>query len=143
MTVYLDTSSLVKLYIEEAGGDEVRQDLAEAATGATSLVAYAEARATFARLRRQGTITPAAHRAVKRDFDEDWPQYLVIEPTLELCQMAGDLADRYHLRGFDAIHLATFLQVASDARPAETRFSSFDRRLNQAAASALRSARRG
>jgi predicted nucleic acid-binding protein len=138
MTLYLDTSSLVKLYIEENGTDDVRQDLGEASAGATSLVAYAEARAAFARLRRQGTITPAAFRAVKRDFDADWSKYLVVEPTPELCQTAGEFAERYRLRGFDSIHLATFLHVAREARPSETRFSSFDRQLNRAALTVAR-----
>ncbi len=75
-TVYLDTSSLVKLYVEQTGSDEVRQDLAEASVAATSLVAYAEARAAFARLRREDDITASAFRAVKRDLDNDWPGYL-------------------------------------------------------------------
>ncbi len=138
ITLYLDTSSLVKLYIEENGTDDVRQDLGEASAGATSLVAYAETRAAFARLRRQGTITPAVFRAVKRDFDADWSKYLVVEPTPELCQTAGEFAERYRLRGFDSIHLATFLHVAREARPSETRFSSFDRQLNRAALTVAR-----
>jgi predicted nucleic acid-binding protein len=142
MTLYLDTSSLVKLYIEESGTDDVRQDLGEASAGATSVVAYVEARAAFARLRRQGTITPAVFRSVKRDFDADWSRYLVVEPTLELCWTAGELAERYRLRGFDSIHLATFLHVAREARPSEARFSSFDRQLNRAARTALRSVTR-
>ena len=138
ITLYLDTSSLVKLYIEETGSDEVRQDLGDAAAGATSAIAYAEARAAFARLRRHGTITAAVFRSVKRDFDADWSRYLVVEPTLELCRTAGDLAERYRLRGFDSIHLATFLHVAREARPSEARFSSFDGRLNRAALTAAR-----
>ena len=142
MTLYLDTSSLIKLYIEEPGGDEVRQDLSEASAGATSLVTYAEARAAFARLRRLGNITSAGFRSAKRDLDADWPNYLVVEPTVALCRTAGDLAERYRLRGSDSVHLATFLHVASEARPSETRFSSLNRHLNRAASAALRSVRR-
>jgi predicted nucleic acid-binding protein len=142
MTLYLDTSSLFKLYVEEPGSDEVRQDLSEASAGATSLVTYAEARAVFARVRRLGNLTPAGLRSAKQDLDADWSKYLVVEPTLDLCRAAGELAERYQLRGFDSIHLATFLHVASDGGAAETRFSSFDRRLNQAATRALRAARR-
>jgi predicted nucleic acid-binding protein len=138
ITLYLDTSSLVKLYVEQSGSDEVRQELGDAEVGATSLVAYAEARAAFARLRREGSITAIAFRAVKRDFDADWSKYLVVEPTSELCQTAGELAERYRLRGFDSIHLATFLHVAREARPSEALFSSFDRRLNRAALTAAR-----
>jgi hypothetical protein len=107
----------------------------------TSLVAYPEARAAFARLRREGDITPSAFRTMKRDFDHDWSGYLVVTPTLELCRAAGNLAEHYGLRGFDSIHLATFLDLAR-ADLSEVRFSSFDRRLNGAAARALRAARR-
>ena len=140
-TVYLDTSSLVKLYVEQIGSDDVRQDVAEARAAATSLVAYAEARAAFARLRREGDITPEAFRAVKRDFDGDWSDYLVVAPTFDLCRAAGDLAEHYGLRGFASIHLATFLHLANKD-PSEVRFSSFDHRLNGAATRALRAVRR-
>ena len=142
MVLYLDTSSLFKLYVEEFGSDEVRQDLAEAETAATSAVSYAEARAAFARLRRDGQLTPATFLAVKRDFDADWARLAIVEPTMSLCRTAGELAERHGLRGCDSIHLATFLELASERRDSETRFSSFDRNLSRAAAAALRSVRR-
>ena len=141
MTLYLDTSSLFKLYVEELGSDDVRQDLSEAAAGATSLVTYAEARAAFARVHRLGNITAAALRSVKRDFDADWPVYMILPPSEAICRNAGDLAERYGLRGLDSIHLATFLHLASSERN-EVRFSSFDRALNRAATTALRAQRR-
>ena len=142
MILYLDTSSLIKLFVEEPGGDEVRQDLSEAAVVATSVITYAEARATFARLRRTGSITPDGLRLAKRDLEADWSKYVVIEPTVELCRAAGELAEHYRLRGCDSIQLATFLGVARERAGSETRFSSFDKDLNRAAASALRSAHR-
>jgi predicted nucleic acid-binding protein len=141
MTLYLDTSSLFKLYVEETGSDEVRQELSEAAVGATSLVAYAETRAAFARVRRSGNITAAGLRSAKRDLANDWSGYLIVAPTGNICRSAGDLAERYGLRGFDSIHLATFLHLA-DSNRSEVRFSSFDRQLNRAATRALRAARR-
>jgi predicted nucleic acid-binding protein len=142
MTLYLDTSSLFKLYVDESGSDDVRQDLAEAETVATSAVSYAEARAAFARLRRDGQLTPAMFFAVKRDFDADWSSLAIIEPTVSLCRAAGELAERHGLRGCDSIHLATFLQLAGERRASETRFSSFDRQLSRAAILALRAMRR-
>jgi predicted nucleic acid-binding protein len=139
MTLYLDTSSLFKLYIDEPGSDDVRQELAEADTAATSAVSYAEARAAFARLRRDRKLTPATFRAVKRDFDADWSRLAIIEPTVALCRAAAGLAERYRLRGCESIQLATFLDVAREGAGSQTRFSSFDRNLNRAAVSALRS----
>jgi uncharacterized protein len=142
MTLYLDTSSLIKLFVEEPGGDEVRQDLSEAAAAATSLLPSPEARATLARLRRTGSVTAGEFRSAARDLEEDWSRYLVVEPSLELCRAAGELAERYHLRGCDGIQLATFLDVARTNRQSETRFSSFDRQLSRAANLAVRAMRR-
>ena len=59
MTLYLDTSSLFKLYVEESGSDEVRMDLAQAKAVATSAVSYAEARAAFARRFTEPLSKPA------------------------------------------------------------------------------------
>jgi len=55
---------------------------------------------------------------------------------------AGDLAERYSLRGFDSIHLASFAEVARRAGPMQTQFSSFDDRLNDAAGRLARMLRR-
>jgi hypothetical protein len=46
---------------------------------------------------------------------------------------AGEFAERYALRGFDALHLASFAEIARRAGARETRFSSFDEPLNRAA----------
>ena len=142
ITLYLDSSSLIKLYIEESESEAVRQDLGEADTAATSAVSYAEARAAFARLRRQGKLTPTVFQTVKRDFETDWSGLAIVEPTVALCRTAGELAERYGLHGCDSIQLASCLDVARESAPGEIRFSSFDRQLTRAAASALRAVRR-
>ncbi len=133
MTLYLDTSSLVKLYVTEAGSDVVHQLVGAASIVATSTVAYAETRAALARLRREGGLTASKLAVAKRELEEQWPTYLTLETTDMLSRTAGDLAERYALRGFDSIHLATFAEVARRAGVHETRFSSFDDRLNRAA----------
>jgi predicted nucleic acid-binding protein len=132
MIVYLDTSSLVKLYVEEEGADEVRQVLGDAEAVATCAVAYPEARAAFARLRRERHLTPAEHRSVQAALDSDWPQYVVVHVSDSLCLRAGELAERRALRGFDAVHLASYLALAETGH-ADISFSSFDRSLNRAA----------
>jgi predicted nucleic acid-binding protein len=122
VTLYLDTSSLVKLYVEEAGSDDVRGLVAQAAVVATSIVAYPETRAALARLRRSGDLSAAKFGTAKRHFEAQWPAFLTLEATAAVSREAGEFAERYALRGFDALHLASF---------AETRFSSFDDRLNK------------
>lgn len=133
MTLYLDTSSLIKLYVAETGSDAVQQAVGEATAVSTSFVAYAETRAALARLRREGQLTGPELSSAKRQFEEEWPSYLAVEVTDALCRVAGQLAETYSLRGFDSIHLASFAEVARRAGRDETRFSSFDDRLNHAA----------
>jgi len=138
VTLYLDTSSLVKLYVTETGSQMVRQLVAEASVVATSVVAYAETRAALARLRRDGALTAAKLTSVKREFEEQWPTYLTLDATDALCRAAGELAEQYGLRGFDSLHLATFGEVSRRAGTDEARFSSFDDRLNQSARKMMR-----
>ncbi|PYR65162.1 MAG: hypothetical protein DMF88_20800, partial [Acidobacteria bacterium] len=74
----------------------------------------------------------------KRALDVEWARYVVVEVTDTLCKDAGELAERYALRGYDSVHLASFLEVARQTGVADTEFSSFDDRLNVAARRAAR-----
>lgn len=141
MTLYLDTSSLVKLYVTETGSDAVRELVDGADIVATAAIAYPEARAAFARRRREGGLPSKAFAAVRRALDEDWPRYLAVDVTAALCRDAGDLAERHGLRGYDSVHLAAYLEVARAAGANTVRFSCFDDRLTVAARAAVRSAR--
>ena len=58
---------------------------------------------------------------------------VTLEITAAVSREAGDFAERYALRGFDALHLASFAEVARRAGRSDTRFSSFDDPLNKAA----------
>jgi predicted nucleic acid-binding protein len=143
VTLYLDTSSLVKLYVTEVGADAIRKLLEEATIVATSRLAYPETRAALARRRREGALRPRAFALAKRTFEADWHRYFAVEVTAPLCREAGELAERYRLRGYDSVHLASFAEVARQAGPRETRFSSVDRALNRAAGSLRRVLVRG
>jgi uncharacterized protein len=132
VTLYLDTSSLVKLYVEEDRSEDVRNRVARATVVATSVVAYPETRAALARLRREGHLPPAKFATSKRHFEEQWPAFLALDVTSAVAREAGEFAERYALRGFDALHLASFAAIARRAGPAATEFSSYDDRLNKA-----------
>ncbi len=131
MILYLDTSALVKLYVEETGTAEVVSWVDAATVVATSRVAFAEARAAFARHRREGGFTPGLWRKAVAILDDDWSRYAIVEVTDGVVRSAGQLADRHALRGFDAIHLASALELRGDQN--EVRFGCFDDRLSLAA----------
>ncbi|HLC25595.1 MAG TPA: type II toxin-antitoxin system VapC family toxin [bacterium] len=116
MILYLDTSFLVKLYVQEPGSNTVRGAVQSASAVATCRIAYAEARSAFARKRREGGFTSAEYEQVRDDFERDWDKYLIIEVSEEIVRLAGELVDKHPLRGFDAIHLAAALTLKKKMR---------------------------
>lgn len=136
MILYLDTSSLVKLYLAEEGSAEVRAAVEYADVISTSVVAFAEARSAFARLAREGTLTPEELGSVRRAFLHDWESYFKIRVLKRVYQRAGELAEEHALRGFDALHLASFFEMRAQAAGEEVEFSASDARLNDAVAAA-------
>lgn len=132
MMLYLDTSALVKLYVDEPMSQELTIAVDEAEAVATSLLAYVESRAAFARARREARLSAQAYRHVVEAFVEDWTRYIAVEVTDRLVKDAGDLAAHRALRGYDALHLASALSLRKQASSAVT-FLAFDRELTVAA----------
>ena len=132
MILYLDTSALVKLYVEEPGSAAVAARVERAEAVVTARVTYAEARAAFARQRREGGLTSAALRRVVRELDGEWGTYNLVDLGEPVIRRAGALAERHSLRGYDAVQLAAALDVRT--ADVDLEFASFDSRLARAAA---------
>jgi len=134
MTVYADTSAIVKLYVAEEGSERVRSRLAGAAALFTCRLAYVEARAALAAARRLERLDEPGYARAVSAFERDWKRYHVIEVTPSLIEMAGGLAERHALRGYDAVHLAAALAL-NDRLAADGGLIAFDAELARAAAS--------
>ena len=132
MFLYLDTSSLVKLYVEEEGSDQVALLVESASYCATSIVAYAEARAAFARRFREQAFTLEDYQQIKLALERDWGRYVVLNLDFNLVAKAGELAEKHALRGFDSIHLASAISLR-DQVASPVVFSAWDARLHSAA----------
>lgn len=127
MELYLDTSALVKLYLAEPDRDAVVSAVRGALGVTVSVVAYAEARAAFARRLRENTLTSGEHDEIVTAFNDGWRDLDRIPVSDEIAYSAGDLAERYALRGFDAIHLASARWLQDDVD--NLHFLAFDARL--------------
>jgi Predicted nucleic acid-binding protein, contains PIN domain len=135
LILYLDTSALVKLYVQESASAMVKRLLAACEAVATSAVAYPETRAAFARRLGEARTTAARHRTRLERFNQDWPHYAQVETSPGLIRHAGDVAEVYGLRGFDSIHLASALWL-HESTQMPLLFTAFDARLNDAARAA-------
>lgn len=133
MTLYLDTSDLVKLYVEEPGSADIRRLIDDADVVVTSALAYPEARATFARRRRARCMTAAEARAAERQLDADFARMVVVPLSVAASRSAGHLAAAHGLRGADAVHLAAFETLLASCGDDDLRFSSADAAQSRAA----------
>ncbi len=127
MITYVDTSTLLKLIIEEPGSDEAAALWDQSDVLASVRILYAEARAALAAARRSGRLAPGQHRQALKALEDLWSQVSIVEVDGDLVQAAAELAERHGLRGYDAVHLAAALLVGADV------FTSADRLLCNAA----------
>lgn len=132
MRLYLDTSALVKLYVEEEGSALVRESVRQAEMVATSAIAYVEARAALSRRRRERYLSPGNYRRTIREFNADWQHYVSVEVTDSLIRKAAELAEAHALRAYDAIHLAS-ARLLRERLAEKMLFSSWDANLLAAA----------
>lgn len=49
-------------------------------------------------------------------LQNDWPRYLALEVSDSLTWLAGELAEKQRLRGFDSIHLAAAVTLKAQVK---------------------------
>jgi uncharacterized protein len=124
---YVDTSTLIKLLIEEVGTAEAALIWDQPDVLVSGRLGHVEARAALAAALRQGRISNDVFRSAVEGLEALWSQVSIVEIDENLMRLAGDLATTHGLRGYDAVHLAAAHIVGADV------FSSTDRRLSAAA----------
>lgn len=114
MITYVDTSTLLKLVVEEAGSDvaAVIWDSADALASVGLVVV--EARAALAAAHRAGRLTADQHREAKREAEALIEELHLVDVGDVLIAAAADLAEADGLRGYDAVHLAGALLIEAE-----------------------------
>lgn len=124
MTAYLDSSALAKLLRPELGHEIARAAFTGSDAPATSAISYPELCATVASWdSRPGS---SATRRVREELERSWPVLFVLGVDETTARHAGELALRHRLRGMDAIHVASALEIAGES-PGTLSFVSWDR----------------
>ncbi len=100
MTLYADTSALLKRYIDELDSDEAEAHLGSDPALVTGRHAVVEVRRNLARM-LGGTQLLAARAA----FAEDLAAFSLVELDDRTCELAATIAEESGVRTLDALHL--------------------------------------
>jgi len=131
VTLYLDSSAIIKVYLREPWAQLITAALAADPVAHTAEISYVETRTAFSRALREGRITAADQSALVAAFEVDWTGYARVPIDEALLRLAADLVDRHSahaLRAIDALHLAAAVRIAAGA-PRAVAIVCWDRRL--------------
>ncbi len=111
--VYFDSSALVKLVLDEVGSDLAATLWNACDAAMSSRLAYPEVCAALAAASRNHDLTAAEADAAAAEWEEFWASVRLVELSADVERTAGALAARHHLRGADAVHLASALALGT------------------------------
>ena len=124
MSLYVDSSALLKLYFEEEESPNAERILASDPGWVTGRHTSIEVRRNLARALSGSELTGA-----RRQFERDWASTAVVELTAEVCEAAAGMAEVTGARTLDALHLGAAKVIGGGGLP----FVTFDLRQAQAA----------
>ncbi|MBM5798786.1 MAG: type II toxin-antitoxin system VapC family toxin [Cyanobacteria bacterium M_surface_7_m2_040] len=132
MILFCDTSALIKLLVDEAQSDQLRQISSTVGAIGVCRISWAEAMAALARLRRDDPVNDDDLEQARQHLIQAWQSFTIVEVSQPLVETAGRFADVFALRGYDSVQLAAAHELHSNAQQTVL-FACYDRRLNQAA----------
>lgn len=136
---YLDTSALVKYYVDETDSAWLRSLISARPMPVliVSHLATAEMHSALMRRLREGAVSNMDYARLKLIFRRDClNRYVVVRTTVAIVEAACNLLEQYDLLTYEAVHLATALaanQSFTSRNQATLTFLSAVERLNLAA----------
>jgi hypothetical protein len=103
----------LKLLVDEPGTDEATALWNRARLAFSTRLLYPEARAAVAAAARGGRTGSRGVTTLREELEGFWRDVSRIEVTPALAARAGDLAEEHGLRGYDAVHLSSALEIGA------------------------------
>lgn len=108
MTTYVDTSALLKRYVEEPDSARAESLLLADPVLVTGRHTVVEVRRNLARLLSGAGLTSA-----REAFARDLTSFVLVELDDRTCELAATLAEQTGLRTLDALHLGAARRLGS------------------------------
>lgn len=80
----------------------------------SSILSYSEGRAALAAALRGKRLTSKGHARALAEFEQVQRGLVLVGVDGSLARQAGELAEELELRGYDAVHLATALDLGDE-----------------------------
>jgi predicted nucleic acid-binding protein len=123
MTLYVDSSALLKRYVDEPDSERAVELLASDDELVTGRHTWVEVRRNLARL-----LGPSEAAAARASLTADVAAFAVIELDAATCELAATIAEQTGVRTLDALHLGAARRLGTALG-----FVTFDVRQAQAA----------
>ena len=125
MTTYVDTSALLKRYVDEEDSDRADELLGADPVLVTARHTVVEVRRNLARL-----LSAIDATAARVSFADDLAAFSIVELDAGTCELAATIAEQSGIRSLDALHLGAARRLGNGIT-----FVTFDVRQAQAARS--------
>lgn len=126
MSLYVDSSALLKRYVDEADSPACEELMTSDPVLVTARHTIVEVRRNLARL-----LADAALATARVDFAADLAAFSIVELDAATCELAATIGETTGVRTLDALHLAAAQRIG----PGSTCLLTFDLRQAQAARS--------
>ncbi len=104
--LFCDTSALMKLLVDEAQSNQIRQISTTVDAVGVCRISWAEIMAALARLQREDPINNEDLELARQQLSHSWKTFTIVEVSQSLVEKAGRFADVFALRGYDSVQLA-------------------------------------
>jgi predicted nucleic acid-binding protein len=129
----MDTSVLLKRYLEESGAAEARQILRRCRV-VSSAIAPVEVISALWRRRGAGDLANVHVQAILGRLEKDRSHWELVDPTADVLDRAEQVIQRAGVRTLDAVHLASALTIqGASGRRRPVQFITADARQRDAA----------
>ena len=111
--LYLDSSALIKCYLEETGSDALIARVTQPGqTIFTSILSFAEVHGAMARKHRENHLNSSELAQLRDALARDWAFiFNIVDLNLQTMKEIPNLAERYPLKAGDAIHLSAAMWI--------------------------------